>query len=108
MIATDGKPDPNANVDVLRDQYYNQEIKSDHPEASIDITRNNSFSGITFASLGSVYVVNNKNYYAYIGLGLRQQVPWRFRLNSPYDDYDTNLDSYFNDMIGSLNIYANP
>jgi hypothetical protein len=35
-------------------------------------------------------------------------VPWRFRLNSLYADYDANLANYFEGMINSLNIYANP
>jgi hypothetical protein len=108
LIATTGRPEPGGNIDVLRDQYFTAEIKRVHPEAGIDVTRNNTFARITFASLGSTFDVDNRLCYAYIGLGLRDQVPWRFRLNSLYDDYSRRLDSVFAPMIGSLNIYANP
>ena len=108
LIATTGIRDPNANVDVLRDQYFKEQIKDGHPEAAIDIDRQNKFSGITFASLGATFNESSQLCYAYIGLGLNNQVPWRFRLNSIYGDYDDNLEAYFNDMISSLNIYANP
>jgi hypothetical protein len=108
LIATTGRPEPGGNIDVLRDQYFTAEIKRVHPEAGIDVTRNNTFARITFASLGSTFDVDNRLCYAYIGLGLRDQVPWRFRLNALYDDYSRRLDSVFAPMIGSLNIYANP
>jgi len=108
LIATTAVRDPTGNVDVLRDSYFNSDIKGSHPEAGVDITRNNTFSGITFASIGATFNSNKDLCYAYIGLGLKNQVPWRFRLNSLYSDYDDNLDNYFTDMISSLNIYANP
>jgi hypothetical protein len=107
LVATTGIRDPQGNIDVLRDQYFHDQFE-DYPEAAIDITRNNKFSNITFASLGVTFNEGKDLCYAYIGLGLNNQVPWRFRLNSVYADYDQNLDDYFNDMINSLNIYANP
>ncbi len=107
LIATTGEK-TNVGIDVLRDQYFQNDIKSSHPEAGINVTRNNQFSGITFASLGTNFNSGSQLCYAYIGLGLNQNVPWRFRLNSDDADYDKNLDTYFDGMIGSLNIYANP
>lgn len=108
LIATTGRAEPNANIDVLRNQYFAAELKGAHPEAGIDVTRVNQFSGLTFASLGATFDVDYRLCYAYIGLGLRGQVPWRFRLNSLYNDYNTNLDTTFGPMIASLNIYNNP
>lgn len=108
LIATTGERTPGGNIDVLRDQYYQNDIKGSHPEAGINITRNNQFSGITFASLGTNFNGGSELCYAYIGLGLNQNVPWRFRLNSLDADYDSNLDEFFSEMIGSMNIYANP
>ncbi len=108
LIATTGQRAPNGNIDVQRDDYFQNEIKGDHPEAGINITRNNQFSGITFAALGTNFNSGNELCFAYIGLGLNNGVPWRFRLNSLDADYDNNLTTYFSDMIGSLNIYANP
>jgi hypothetical protein len=108
LIATTGRVEATANIDVLRDQYFNAEIRGAHPEAGIDVTRANQFSGLTFASLGATFDVNYQLCYAYIGLGLRGQVPWRFRLNSRYSDYSATLDSTFAPMIASLNIYNNP
>jgi len=108
LIATTGTATPGGNVDVLRDQYFNNEIKASYPEAGINITRNNQFSNITFASLGTNFNSSNQLCFAYIGLGLNKSVPWRFRLNSLDADYEDNLSTYFNDMISSLNIYGNP
>jgi hypothetical protein len=108
LIATTGEKAPNGNIDVLRDQYFANDIKGSHPEAGINITRNNQFSGITFASLGTNFNGGSDLCYAYIGLGLNQSVPWRFRLNSIDADYDDNLNNFFDGMIGSMNIYANP
>lgn len=108
LIGTTGQAEPDANIDVLRDQYFATEIKDPHPEAGIDVTRRNTFSGLTFASLGATFNSNGQLCYAYIGLAVRDQVPWRFRLNSPYADYTANLEGTFAPMIGSLNIYANP
>jgi hypothetical protein len=108
LIATTGRAEPTANIDVLRNQYFAAELKEAHPEAGIDVTRANQFSGLTFASLGATFDVNYQLCYAYIGLGLRGQVPWRFRLNSRYSDYSVNLDNTFGPMIASLNIYNNP
>ncbi len=108
LIATTGVRDPAGNIDVLRDRYYNEDIKKDHPEAGQDVTRNNTFSGITFASLGTTFNSKQELCYAYIGLGLNQQVPWRFRLNSVYSDYDGNLDDFFSKMISSMKISRNP
>jgi len=108
LIATTGRAEPTANIDVLRNQYFAAELKESHPEAGIDVTRVNQFSGLTFASLGATFDVNYQLCYAYIGLGLRGPVPWRFRLNSRYSDYSGNLDRTFGPMIASLNIYNNP
>ncbi len=108
LIATTGRAEPGGNIDVLRDQYFNSEIRVPYPAAGIDVTRNNSFSGLTFASLGATFDADTQLCYAYIGLGLNGGVPWRFRLNSPYSVYSQQLESDFAPMIGSLNIYANP
>lgn len=108
LVATSGERTTNGNIDVLRDQYFQNDIKSSNPEAGINVTRNNQFSGITFASLGTNFNGGSDLCYAYIGLGLNKDVPWRFRLNSIDADYDDNLSTYFSEMIGSLNIYANP
>jgi len=108
LIATAGSPAPDANIDVLRDQYFATEIKDPHPEAGIDVTRRNEFSGLPFASLGTTFNSGSTLCYAYIGLAVRDGVPWRFRLNSPYADYSANLENTFAPMVGSLNIYGNP
>lgn len=105
LIATTGIRDPQGNIDVLRDKYFKDQF-GDYPDAKVDVTRQNVFSvDIKFASLGVTF---DGDSYAYIGLGLRDQVPWRFRLNSLYDDYDQNLEDYFQGMISSMYIYANP
>jgi len=108
LIATTGSVAADTNIDVLRDQYFATEIKDPHPEAGIDVTRRNEFSGLPFASLGTTFNSGDTLCYAYIGLAVRDGVPWRFRLNSLYADYSANLESTFAPMVGSLNIYGNP
>ncbi len=108
LIATTGSVAPDVNIDVLRDQYFATEIKDPHPEAGIDVTRRNEFSGLPFASLGTTFNSGTTLCYAYIGLAVRDGVPWRFRLNSPYADYSATLESTFAPMVGSLHIYGNP
>lgn len=108
LIATTGSVAADTNIDVLRDQYFTTEIKDPHPEAGIDVTRRNEFSGLPFASLGTTFNSGDTLCYAYIGLAVRDGVPWRFRLNSRYADYSANLEGIFAPMIGSLNIYGNP
>ena len=106
LVATEGQPDPSANIDVLRDNYYNS-ITSCTKKA-IDRTNTVSYSGITFAGLGLTCDTSNGLLYERIGVGLNKQVPWRYRLNAPYGQYSDLLDSAYSDMLTSLNIYANP
>jgi hypothetical protein len=107
MIDTTGVKDPAATIDAMRDMYI-AEVKQQYQQAAIDVARYNSFSGVTFASHGVTCDNGGNLDYAYFGVGLKSQVPWRFRLNSPYDDYDQNLDDYFQGMMNSLSIHSNP
>jgi hypothetical protein len=99
----------NASADQLRDEYFN-EVLADCTKKGIDVTRDNTFSNIVFKSVGAT--CNQPNdpdlYYFYIGLGLANNVPWRFRFYSLYEEYNQNVEDYFFPIISSLNIYANP
>lgn len=95
-------------IDELRDEYFNEQFTNCKAKA-VDVDRYNKFSNITFASVGTTCDwTDGKLYYSYIGLGLSNQVPWRFRLNSLYGDYDASVADYFKPMLESLNIYGNP
>ena len=107
LVATTGKPEPNANIDVLRDQYYNNTL-GECTSKAIDRTNYTEYSGLTFAGLGATCETTSGLNYARIGLGLRGQVPWRYRLNAPYGEYSKLLDDFYQPMLASLNIYANP
>jgi hypothetical protein len=108
LIGTTGKR-TTASADQLRDEYFN-EVLSECTKKGIDVTRDNTASNMVFKSVGAT--CNKANdptlYYFYIGLGLRDQVPWRFRFYSTYSEYDQNTKDYFVPMISSLNIYGNP
>lgn len=99
----------NLTADQLRDQYFNEVLQS-CVNKGIDITRDNAVSGLTFKSVGATCNQANDTrlFYSYIGLGLNNNVPWRFRFYSIYGDYGKNAEDYFVPMISSLNIYANP
>ncbi|MBN8964500.1 MAG: hypothetical protein J0H89_03770 [Rhizobiales bacterium] len=107
LIATAGKPQPGANIDVLRDDYYNNTI-TDCTKKAIDKTNTVVYDGITFAGLGATCDTKDGLLYVRIGVGLNDQVPWRYRFNAPYGDYDKTLNESFFPMLTSLNIYANP
>jgi hypothetical protein len=107
LIATTGTPEATGNIDVLRDQYYNNTLGECETKA-IDRTNYTEYSGITFAGLGATCDTDSGLYYARIGLGLNGEVPWRYRLNAPYGEYSDTLDQYFSPMLSSLNIYQNP
>ncbi len=98
-----------ATADQLRDQYFNEVLQS-CVNKGVDVTRDNTVSGLTFKSVGATcnFANDQRLYYNYIGLGLNNNVPWRFRFYSIFGDYSKNLDDYFYPMIASLNIYANP
>jgi hypothetical protein len=107
LIATTGVPATDGNIDVLRDQYYNNTL-GECNEKAIDRTNYTEYSSITFAGLGATCETDSGLNYARIGLGLNNQVPWRYRLNAPYGEYSDTLDNYFQPMLNSLNIYQNP
>ena len=98
-----------ASADQLRDEYFN-EVLAECVKKGIDITRDNTFSNIVFKSVGATCNKANDRdlYYFYIGLGLNNSVPWRFRFYSIYSEYGQNVDDYFFPMISSLNIFGNP
>lgn len=108
LVGNTGAP-TNRTADELRDQYFN-EVLRDCTKKGVDVTRDNTISGLTFKSVGATCNLANdaRLYYYYIGLGLYKNVPWRFRFYSIYADYGKNVDDYFLPMISSLNIYGNP
>ena len=107
LIATTGKAETNGNIDVLRDQYYNNTL-GECTQKAIDRTNYTEYAGLTFAGLGATCETTSGLTYARIGIGLKGQVPWRYRLNSPYGEYADTLDKYFVKMLNSLNVYQNP
>ena len=107
LIYTGGGPDPNANVDVLRDQLF-KNLTLPCGKTGIDTTRNETYSGITFATLGSTCDQADGLQYVYTGLGLRNQVPWAFAFFSRYADYEINNRQYFTPMLATLNIFGAP
>lgn len=107
VIATTGKADPTANADALREQ-YNKEQAKECRQSGIAFTRYTIYSGITFATVGANCDIADGLSYYWIGVGLKEQVPWRFRFTSPKDTYNQNAEQIFSPMMATLNIYANP
>jgi hypothetical protein len=108
LVGTTGQR-TTASADELRDAYFN-EVLAECVKKGIDITRDNNISGMVFKSVGATCnEANDPNlYYYYVGLGLNNNVPWRFRFYSLYSEYDSNVADYFFPMISSLNIFGNP
>ncbi|HET8628195.1 MAG TPA: serine/threonine-protein kinase [Thermomicrobiales bacterium] len=106
-ISTEGKANPSANVDVLRDQYA-KGLTQVCEQSATDFTRYSEFSGVTFASLATKCVYKGQTYMYYIGAGLNNAVEWDFALLCAYNQFDNNADQYYNPMLRTLNIYKNP
>jgi len=106
-ISAAGKADPTANVDALREQDNKAQAQACR-QSGISFTRYNVYSGITFATVGANCDVAAGLSFYWIGVGLKEQVPWRFRVTAPKDLYNQNTQTIFNPMMNTLNIYANP
>lgn len=111
VIGSTGEADPAANIDALRDAYY-QQYFTDCGSRAVDRTNYVTYSGIIFAGAGVTCDQPNGLLYVRFGFGLRDGVPWRYRLTSPYGSYSSttcgcaagNLETYFQPMLDSLAI----
>lgn len=106
-VAVRGLQPAGANVDVLRDQYF-QGVTRACDEAGIETTRYNTFAGVTFAALAATCAANGNLWAYYIGAGLKNGVEWDFQMHARYADYNDYATRFFTPMLTSLNIYANP
>ena len=107
MIESDGRRRPTANIDVQRDVYWNA-AKQVCANSGIEATPYNTFSGVRFASLRATCDFEGVLLMYYVGAGLRDAVEWDFTLFCLYKDFETNANRFFDPMLNSLNIYANP
>lgn len=105
MIATRVKAE-GRTADELRDEYYREQF-ADCVRRGIEETRDDNLAGLIFKELGTTCDLADGLYYSYIGLGLKEGVPWRYRLNARYAQYRDNAPT-FTTILGTLNIYANP
>jgi hypothetical protein len=104
VIATTGKPQPEVNLDVLRDNWYQSRTRTCTGFA-IERTAQERYADIEFATVGATCDIQQQLAYSYTGLGLRQQVPWIFELNAPYASYDLAYSQAFKPMLDSFAIY---
>jgi hypothetical protein len=107
VIATTGKPEPNANLDVLRNTWYQSRTRT-CADYAIERTAQEQFAEIEFATVGATCDIQQQLAFSYTGIGLRQQVPWIFELNAPYASYDVAFAQSFKPMLDSLNISDTP
>lgn len=111
VIGSTSKVEPGANIDALRDAYY-QRYFTDCRSHAIDRTNYVTYAGVIFAGAGVTCDQPNGLLYARFGFGLLDGVPWRYRLTSPYGSYSSttcgcpagNLETYFQPMLVSLTI----
>jgi hypothetical protein len=107
IVGTQARRDPNANVDVLRDQFF-QGQSGFCDRTGIDATATEQISGLTFATLGATCATDGVLLYIYTGIGLNDQVPWFYAFLALNDQYPRNAQRFFQPMIQTLNIYAAP
>jgi len=95
------------NLDELRDQFYSDQFHA-HPEAALDVLRHARYAGLDFATAGVIFTSTNENCYATLGVALKGQTVWQFRLNARYTDYDLAATRFFTPMLNSLTIASTP
>ena len=105
-IGATGQPATD-NLDELRDQFYSDQFHA-HPEAALDVLRHARYAGLDFATAGVIFTSTNENCYATLGVALKGQTLWQFRLNARYTDYELATTRYFASMLNSLTIASAP
>ncbi|HET8631025.1 MAG TPA: hypothetical protein VFL91_26695, partial [Thermomicrobiales bacterium] len=99
---------PGEGIDQLRDVYWHQ-VVAQCDRAGLQYTRYNTFAGIEFAA--AAINCDTSGYPLvryYVGAGLNAGVEWDFTVLTSESDFDAYAKQYFNPMLKSLNIYANP
>lgn len=109
QIGSTGKPARGANLDVERDAFF-RSVSGFCTKTGVDQTGNEERSGIKFATLGATCDTSGGLAYIFTGLGLNgtNQVPWFYNLITLYGNYQTANSTFFQPMLGTLNIYGNP
>lgn len=109
QIGSTGKSARGANLDVERDAFF-RSVSSFCTKTGIDQTGDEERSGIKFATLGATCDTSGGLAYIFTGLGLNgtNQVPWFYNLIALYGNYQTANTTYFQPMLGTLNVYGNP
>ncbi len=105
VIATTAQPEENANLDVLRDRWFQSRMRG-CSRFAIDQAGQEILAGITYATVGATCDLSSGLAYSYTGLGVRGTIPWVFEFNAPYDRYAAALSATFRPMIATLNIYG--
>jgi hypothetical protein len=98
----------NTSIDTLRDAQA-KGIASVCKASGVEGTDQETYSGVIFNELIQTCDYGTPPLFVFgIGVGLNNSYPWAFFVSSPYDDYNDNIDTYFQPMLDSLTIYANP
>ena len=105
VVATTAKPEENANLDVLRDRWF-QSRTCGCSRSAVEQSGREELAGLTFATVGATCDLPTGLAYSYTGLGVRGTVPWIFEFNAPYERYAATLAETFRPMIATLNIYG--
>lgn len=118
LVHTTGKRDPNANIDVLRDNYATSFVRSFKCNRSgVENTGNVTRSGINFAFLLQTCDVTGSPLKMWdVAAGLKNGVEWNYFFISTYATYSAstckcsagNFEAYYSPMLSTLNIYKNP
>ena len=98
----------NVSIDTLRDAQA-KGIAGVCKASGVEGTDQETYSGVIFNELIQTCDYGSPPLFVFgIGVGLNNGYPWSFFVSSPYDDYNDNIDTYFQPILDTLNIYANP
>ena len=102
-----GVPMSGANADASRDRLW-ESLKKSCTSSGVERTGYTDFAGLRFATLHATCDDKGWLLLFSVGAGLKEDVEWDYFASSAYEIFDDYGARYFDPMLQSLNIYANP
>jgi hypothetical protein len=102
---TAGPEEPDANIDVLRDDFFYRKTPFCN-KTGIEYTTRRQLTGATFAILGAACDQSDELAFFQVASGLKRGDGWNIVMRTPYARRDQRLREVFDPMLASLNIYA--
>lgn len=100
-----GPQDADANIDVLRDDFYHRKTPF-CDKTGIEYTERRQLTGATFAILGATCDQSDVLAFLQVASGLKGGDEWGIAMRTPYERKEQRLREVFDPMLASVNVYA--